>query len=149
MLCVVSGQTVVHWESSNARMTTLPRNWLSDIGWPNWLTSRKSGAGRAPREVPGSRLGLFIAAPLDPAVCEPDPEVCELAACPEPVSHPARPESPASTLIMATADSATCATCARNLFIATTAYCRSSPPITPPPSLQNTYPSVMSISIAH
>ena len=45
MLCVVSGQTVVHWESSNASMTTLPRNWLSDIGWPNWFCSWKSGAG--------------------------------------------------------------------------------------------------------
>ena len=92
-------------------------------------------------------MGLFIAAALDPAVCEPDPEVCELAACPEPVSHPARPESPASTLIMATADSATCATCARNLFIATTAYCGSSPTITAPPWLQNTYRYVRSISV--
>ena len=41
----MSGQMVVHSESAKARMTTLPRNWLSDIGWPNWFTSRKSGAG--------------------------------------------------------------------------------------------------------
>ncbi len=62
MLCVVSGQTVVHSESSKASITTLPRNWLSDIGWPNWLTSRKSGAGTPPRELPRSRFGLASAA---------------------------------------------------------------------------------------
>src|SRR6266542_3520496 len=53
MLAVVSGHTVVHWESVNARMTTLPRN---------WLTSRKPGAGSPPSEVPGSRSGLAAAA---------------------------------------------------------------------------------------
>jgi len=57
MLAVVSGQMVVHCESVNARMTTLPRNWRSDVGWPNWLTSRKPGAGCAPSEVPGSGPG--------------------------------------------------------------------------------------------
>src|SRR5512140_1686590 len=77
MLCVVSGQIVVHSESSNASMTTLPRNWLSDIGWPNWLRSRKSGAGLLPSEDPRSRLGLSIAAVSGPAdwefpVWEPD-----------------------------------------------------------------------------
>jgi hypothetical protein len=35
----------VHCESTKARMTTLPRNWLSAMRWPNWLTSRMSGAG--------------------------------------------------------------------------------------------------------
>ena len=62
MLTVVSGQTVVHSESTKARTTTLPRNWLSDMGWPNWLTSRMSGAARLPSEVPGSRSGLAAAA---------------------------------------------------------------------------------------
>ena len=76
MLCVVSGQTVVHSESSNASMTTLPRNWLSDIGWPNWFCSRKSGAACPPSEVPRSRLGLSIAAVFGPwddelPACEP------------------------------------------------------------------------------
>src|SRR6202035_5699363 len=60
--CVVSGQTVVHSESSKDRMTTLPWNWLSDIGWPNWLTSLTSGAGLLLSEVPVSRLGFAIAA---------------------------------------------------------------------------------------
>src|SRR5258707_15400541 len=94
MLCVVSGQIVVHWESSNASTTTLPRNWLSDIGWPNWFCKRKSGAGRAPSEVPRSRLGLAIAAEADPADDElADWELAdwELAV---PGQHPARPESP-------------------------------------------------------
>src|SRR6266550_792292 len=107
MLCVVSGQIVVHSESSNASMTTLPRNWLSDIGWPNWLRSRRSGAGLPPSEDPGSRLGLFIAAVFGPwddelPACEPD-GVLELQA--------ARPGSPPRT---ATADSAVRA---RNLFM--------------------------------
>ena len=111
MLCVVSGQTVVHWESSNASMTTLPRNWLSDIGWPNWFCSRKSGAGRAPSEVPRSRLGLSIAAASGPAGCEsPGSELAGI-----PVLHPARPGNPPRTPIRATADSAARA---RNLSIA-------------------------------
>ena len=90
MLCVVNGQTVVHWESSNASMTTLPRNWLSDIGWPNWFCSRKSGAAVSPSELPRSRLGLSIAA-------EPGPADCELAGCEAagvPVLHPASPKTP-------------------------------------------------------
>src|SRR5580692_5897279 len=62
--CVVSGQTVVHSESSKDSMTTRPRNWLSDIGWPNWLTSLMSGAGLPPSEVPRSRLGFSMAAAL-------------------------------------------------------------------------------------
>ena len=116
MLCVVSGQTVVHSESSNASMTTLPRNWLSDIGWPNWLRSRKSGAGLSPSEDPRSRLGLSIAAMFGPAdgelpACEPD-GVPEL--------HAARPGSPPRTPSRAAADSAARA---RNLFIARPAYC--------------------------
>src|SRR6266568_8939020 len=122
MLCVVSGQTVVHWESSNASMMTLPRNWLSDIGWPNWFCSRKSGADRAPREVPRSRLGLSIAAEPGPPDCDPpdcDPPGCELADVP--VLHPARPGNPPRTPSRATADSAART---RNLFIARTAYCR-------------------------
>src|ERR1700691_2392413 len=91
MLCVVSGQTVVHSESSNDSMTTLPRNWLSDIGWPNWFVSRKSGAGRDPSDEPMSRLGLYIpaafaAAAGEPAAPEPEPE-------PEPVLQPAAPAS--------------------------------------------------------
>src|SRR6185437_13059416 len=60
--CVVSGHTVVHSESSKDSTTTRPRNWLSDIGWPNWLTSLKSGAGLLPSEEPRSRLGFSIAA---------------------------------------------------------------------------------------
>src|SRR6266516_5934827 len=116
MLCVVSGQTVVHSESSNASMTTLPRNWLSDIGWPNWLRSRKSGAGLPPSEDPRSRLGLSIAAVFGPVddelpACEPD-GVLELQA--------ARPGSPPRTPSRTTADSAVCA---RNLFMAESAYC--------------------------
>src|SRR6266487_3364116 len=110
MLCVVSGQTVVHSESSNASMTTLPRNWLSDIGWPNWLRSRKSGAAFPPSEDPRSRLGLSIAAVSGPRdelpACEPD-GVLELQA--------ARPGSPPRMPSRATADSAVRA---RNLFIA-------------------------------
>src|SRR5260370_20856388 len=39
-------------------MTTLPRNALSEICWPNWLVSRKLGAARPPRDEPGSRFGL-------------------------------------------------------------------------------------------
>src|ERR1700683_4554110 len=100
MLCSVSGQTVVHSESSNDSMTTLPRNWLSDIGWPNWFTSRKSGAGRSPRELPRARLGLFIPAAsapcaagglTPPVVGEPG----ELG--PEPLLHAARPKGPKDT----------------------------------------------------
>ena len=60
--CVVSGQTVVHSESLKARMTTRPRNWLSDIGWPNWLTSLMSGACKPSSELPRSRLGFCRAA---------------------------------------------------------------------------------------
>src|SRR6202012_2116640 len=61
---VVSGQTVVHSESSKDSMTTRPRNWLSDIGWPNWFVSWKSGAALLPSGVPRSRLGFSIAAAL-------------------------------------------------------------------------------------
>jgi len=45
MLTVVSGHTVVHSESTNARMTTLPRNCCSDIRWPNWFEQRDAGRG--------------------------------------------------------------------------------------------------------
>src|SRR5262245_5898874 len=62
MLSVVSGHTVVHSESSKDSRMTLPRNWLSDIGWPNWLVSRKSGALALPRELPRSRFGFCAAA---------------------------------------------------------------------------------------
>ena len=62
MLTVVSGQIVVHSELTNARMTTLPRNWCSDMSWPNWLRSAMSGAGWPPSELPGSRTGLASAA---------------------------------------------------------------------------------------
>src|SRR6266487_994000 len=116
MLCVVSGQTVVHSESSNASMTTLPRNWLSDIGWPNWLRSRKSGAAFPPSEDPRSRLGLSIAAvfgPWDDGLPAPEPDGgLELQA--------PRPGSPRRTPSGATADSAARA---RNLFMALSAYC--------------------------
>src|SRR5215469_4670004 len=64
MLCVVSGQTVVHSESSNPSMTTLPRNWLSDMCWPNWFVRLISGAGWLFSEAPRSRLGLASAAAL-------------------------------------------------------------------------------------
>src|SRR6478609_9320959 len=111
MLCVVSGQTVVHSESSNASMTTLPRNWLSDIGWPNWLRSRKSGADLPPSEDPRSRLGLSIAAefgPLDDELAAWEPD-----GVPEPQAT--RPGSPPRTPSRAAADSAVRT---RNLFIA-------------------------------
>src|ERR1700722_6061195 len=72
--CVVSGQTVVHSESLNARMTTRPRNWLSDIGWPNWLTSLMSGAFLPSSELPRSRLGFCMAAWLAALMADvPDP----------------------------------------------------------------------------
>ena len=71
MLDVVSGQMVVHFESVKARITTLPRNALIEIAWPNWLVSRKSGAG-AFSTVPGSRSGL-AAAECSAAVIEPPP----------------------------------------------------------------------------
>jgi len=128
MLCVVSGQTVVHSESSNDSMTTLPRNWLSDIGWPNWFVSRKSGAGSDPSEEPRSRLGLFIPAAIAVAVCE-------LTADPEPEAV-LQPTAPARTPSMATAGSRTRArnagsttparnlgmtACTRNLVVTTPA----------------------------
>src|SRR5215467_3511015 len=115
MLCVVSGHTVVHSESSKASMTTLPRNWLSDIGWPNWFRSRKSGAGFPPSEEPRSRFGLSSAAVSDPADCVlPDdgPGGDEL--------HPARAAVPPRAPSMVTADNAVRA---RYLFIARSAYC--------------------------
>src|SRR5690348_11122993 len=104
MLCVVSGQTVVHSESSKPSMTTLPRNWLSDIGWPNWLTSLKSGAGLLPSGLPRSRLGFSSAAaftefagdgaePGDPGACDPDdeqPATASAAVTAAPASHVAR-----------------------------------------------------------
>ncbi len=139
MLCVVSGQTVVHSESSNDSMTTLPRNWLSDIGWPNWFVSRKSGAGRDPSEEPRSRLGLYIPAAFAAAVGE-------LAAVPEPEPEPEpQPAAPARTPSTATAQSATRA---RNLVIGKKAYCGSSPTITAPPWPQNRYRYVRLISAA-
>src|ERR1700759_3676500 len=98
MLCVVSGQTVVHSESSKASMTTLPRNWLSDIGWPNWLCSRKAGAGLLPSEEPRGRLGLSIAAVFAPVDSEFPDELDE------PELHPAR--TVARTPRRVTADSA-------------------------------------------
>src|SRR5438270_13106326 len=100
MLCVVSGQTLVHSESSKASMTTLPRNWLSDIGWPNWFRSRKSGAGLPPSEDPRSRLGLSIAAVFGPADREPPDDEAG-----EPELHPARAPAP-RTPRRVTADSA-------------------------------------------
>ncbi len=115
MLCVVSGQTVVHSESSKPSMTTLPRNWLSDIGWPNWFTSLMSGAGSAPSELPRSRFG-FISAAVDAGLaCMPASELV-LALAP----HPARPNDPVRTLRTAAAASAARG---RNVFIAKTAYC--------------------------
>src|SRR4029077_1177002 len=73
MLTVVNGHTVVHSESTNARMTTLPRNCRSDIRWPNWLSSVMPGAGCLPSELPVSRAGLVAAACpwLPPAAPEP------------------------------------------------------------------------------
>src|ERR1700742_3084517 len=109
MLCVVSGQTVVHCESSNPSITTLPRNWLSDIGWPNWLVSRKSGAATSPIDEPRSRLGLLSAAVLDPAAGLP-------AVLAEPELHPASAVKAPSTT---TAQSAAYA---RVFFIARPAY---------------------------
>ena len=58
---VVSGQIVVHSESLNARITTLPRKSCSDTGWPNWSVSVKSGAG-PDSAVPGSRYGFVASA---------------------------------------------------------------------------------------
>src|SRR5579859_2105206 len=114
MLAVVSGQTVVHSESVNARMMTLPRNWLSDIGWPNWLCSRKSGAGLLPSEEPRSRFGLSIAAVLDPADCELTDDGLGW-----PELHPARAVAPPRTPSRVMADSAVRA---RYLFIARPGY---------------------------
>src|SRR5271165_1445576 len=119
MLCVVSGQTVVHSESSKPSMTTLPRNWLSDIGWPNWFTSLMSGAGCRPSELPRSRFGFISAALAAGLACMPpddmpvdEPELA-LALAP----HPA---SAVSTLSMTAAASAPRG---RNVFIAKPAYC--------------------------
>src|SRR5579859_789856 len=92
MLCVVSGQTVVHCESSKPSMTTLPRNWLSDIGWPNWLTSLMSGAGAEFSELPRSRLG-FISAAVEPGLAAMPPGELVLALAP----HPATAVSTAAT----------------------------------------------------
>ena len=79
MLSLVSGQTVVHSESVNATITTLPRKSLSDMRWPNWFTRLKSGARTPPRDEPGSRSGfaaawaaLPVARPVDPAPSEPE-----------------------------------------------------------------------------
>src|SRR5580692_8151062 len=115
MLCVVSGQTVVHSESSKPSMTTLPRNWLSDIGWPNWLTSLMSGADRESSELPRSRFG-FISAALEAGLaCMPPSELVLLALAP----HPA---SAASTLSRAAAASVPRV---RNVFIAKDSLLRS------------------------
>src|ERR1700759_4763682 len=62
MARVVSGQTVVHSESTNASTPALPRNWLSDMAWPNWLVSVTLGAALVPSDVPRSRFGLEAAA---------------------------------------------------------------------------------------
>ena len=111
MLCVVSGQTVVHSESSNDSMTTLPRNWLSDIGWPNWFTSAMSGAGSEPSELPRSRFG-FISAALEAGLADMPPSepvvVLVLALAP----HPARAVSALSMTAAASVPRA------RNVFIA-------------------------------
>src|SRR5260370_12531000 len=115
MLCVVSGQTVVHCESSKPSMTTLPRNRLSDIGWPNWLTSVMSGAGREFSELPRSRFG-FISAALEAGLaCMPPSELVLLA----PAPHPA---SAVSTLSRAAAASVPRG---RNVFIAKDSLLRS------------------------
>src|ERR1700761_1317294 len=73
MASVVSGQTVVHSESTNPSSTALPRNWLSDMGWPNWLVSLTLGAALVPSDVPRSRLGLDAApgAPPPPRLEQP------------------------------------------------------------------------------
>src|ERR1700722_9434308 len=88
--CVVSGQTVVHSESSKDSMTTLPRNWLSDICWPNWLTSVRLGAGLSPAEEPRSRLGFSIAASLFALVDDCAPDDC----ADPPDGHEAEGEQP-------------------------------------------------------
>src|SRR5580704_10905862 len=117
MLCVVSGQTVVHSESSKPSMTTLPRNWLSDIGWPNWFTSLMSGAGCRPSELPRSRFGFISAALAAGLACMPPDDMPvdepELALAP----HPARA---VSTLSMTAAASAPRG---RSVLIAKPAYC--------------------------
>jgi transposase len=92
MLAVVSGQMVVHCESVNARITTLPRNWRSDIGWPNWLTSRKPGAGPPLSEVPVSRSGFAAAAAR---ACPPGACAAGFAVPVTLVPHAATPSSPA------------------------------------------------------
>src|SRR5579863_5720009 len=86
MLCVVSGQTVVHFESSKPSMTILPRNWLSDIGWPNWLTSLMSGAGREFSELPRSRFGFISAALAAGLAAMPPSELVLLALAPHPAT---------------------------------------------------------------
>src|SRR5260370_37837706 len=129
MLCVVSGQTVVHWESSKASMTTLPRNWLSDIGWPNWFRSRKSGAGPEPSEVPRSRLGFAIAAESGPVACEPAGGPADG----DPAPHPARPGSAPTAPSTARAHSARRARHLLIAFIAGPAYCGRAAPARPTP----------------
>src|SRR5262250_790440 len=88
MLTVVSGHTLVHCESTNERMTTLPRNWLSAMCWPNWLTRWMSGAGWPPSELPVSRAGLLAAAamplpelpePAGPGAAEPAAPLAQAA----------------------------------------------------------------------
>src|SRR5450755_3229457 len=91
MLRVVSGQIVVHSESVKARITTLSRNWLSDTGWPNWLTSRNPGAASPPSGVPGSRSWLAAAAPA----CPPGACAAGAATAPEPAPHAVTASSPA------------------------------------------------------
>src|SRR6185437_9325407 len=63
MLTVLSGQIVVHSESTNARTTAWPRNWRSETGAPNWLVSVKPGAAVPGRRVPGSTSGFAAAWP--------------------------------------------------------------------------------------
>ena len=60
MLTVLSGQIVVHSESTKARTTALPRNWLSETREPNWLVSVKPGAAVPGRRVPGSTSGFAV-----------------------------------------------------------------------------------------
>src|ERR1700744_3219885 len=57
MASVVSGQTVVHSETTKLSSTALPRNWLSDMAWPNWLVSLPLGGAGRPSEGPRSGWG--------------------------------------------------------------------------------------------
>lgn len=54
MLAVLSGHTVVHRASTNARTTARARNWASETGVPSWLVSVNRGAWLAGSVVPGA-----------------------------------------------------------------------------------------------